>query len=285
MPPKLPFSFLDLVDVEPISIVDVGAAPEKCGPYYQPLVDRGVAHVTGFEPDPRAFAKLQATANEHMRYVQAVVGDGTPGTFYKTTFRYTSSLYEPDLEFLDRFANLSLLSQPMTQNATLTQRLDDLIAASEVDFLQMDVQGGELRVLKGAPRLLSKVLLVVTEVAFVAMYKKQPLFADIDTHMRSAGFSLHRFLEPFSNYLNPVPEGAPPDGASQLLFTNAIYIPSLDAVDRLPVPRLLKLVAILHDCFNSWDLCLHLLDRLAARGTPEPYERYASAVKAALGRA
>jgi FkbM family methyltransferase len=282
MPQNLPFSFLDLFDVPPVSIVDVGAAPTKKGPIYQPLIDRGLARVTGFEPDPRAFAKLQASANDHLHYISAVVGDGNPGVFHKTTFRYTSSLYEPDLEFCARFSGLSSLLQPMTQNPTTTQKLDDLISAPDLDFLKIDVQGGELGVLKGASRLLSKLLLVETEVEFVPLYKEQPLFADIDAHMRGAGFYLHRFSTIETIYFHPVlPESVPTGSGSQIAFANAIYIRDLSAVDLLPLPRLLKLVAMLHDFYSSWDLCLHLLDRLAQRGTPEPYARYAGAVKSA----
>ena len=60
-------SIIDLLsgeaEVPDIRIVDVGANPltGRKGPY-QPLVDRGLASLVGFEPDPEAFARWRPCA-------------------------------------------------------------------------------------------------------------------------------------------------------------------------------------------------------------------------------
>ena len=50
-----------------------------------------------------------------------------------------------------------------------------------IDLLKMDVQGGELGILKGANQLLAqqKIDVIYSEVFFVPMYQNQPLFGEI----------------------------------------------------------------------------------------------------------
>ena len=43
-----------------IKVVDIGANPVDGKPNYYPLLERGDAHVVGFEPEPEALAKLNA---------------------------------------------------------------------------------------------------------------------------------------------------------------------------------------------------------------------------------
>jgi len=57
-----------------------------------------------------------------------------------------------------------------------------------VDFLKLNVQGGELEVLRGAGPMLDSMLGVLTEVAFVESYLDRPMFSDIDAHLRARGF-------------------------------------------------------------------------------------------------
>jgi hypothetical protein len=59
-----------------------------------------------------------------------------------------------------------------------------------MDFIKIDVQGYELEVLKGAENRLNEVIGCELEVSFIEIYKRQPLFAEIDQFMRSRGFFL-----------------------------------------------------------------------------------------------
>jgi hypothetical protein len=61
-----------------------------------------------------------------------------------------------------------------------------------IDILKLDIQGGELRALKGAARLLSerRIRLVYAEVLFVHIYQGQAWFDDLAAFLRSAGYSL-----------------------------------------------------------------------------------------------
>lgn len=57
-----------------------------------------------------------------------------------------------------------------------------------IDFIHMDVQGAELKVLKGAKELLKAVKVIWLEVGAVELYKGQPLKPDIKEFMKKNGF-------------------------------------------------------------------------------------------------
>lgn len=60
----------------------------------------------------------------------------------------------------------------------------------EVDFVHMDVQGAELKVLEGAKDFITKIKAVWLEVAEIELYKSQPLKVDIERFMKQKGFYL-----------------------------------------------------------------------------------------------
>ena len=58
----------------------------------------------------------------------------------------------------------------------------------------MDVQGGELLVLKGSVKMLSegKINLIYTEVEYAPIYKDQPLFKDLKSFLEQNNYILHK---------------------------------------------------------------------------------------------
>jgi len=56
--------------------------------------------------------------------------------------------------------------------------------------MQMDVQGCELKVLKGASSILSKIKLIYMEVANEEYYKEQPLKKDVEIFMTKITLNL-----------------------------------------------------------------------------------------------
>jgi FkbM family methyltransferase len=59
---------------------------------------------------------------------------------------------------------------------------------TSIDLIHMDVQGAELMVLEGAPRMLHHISTIWMEVERVALYKHQPLKNDVERFMRDHGF-------------------------------------------------------------------------------------------------
>ena len=60
----------------------------------------------------------------------------------------------------------------------------------EIDFVHMDVQGAELKVLIGANDHIKHIKAIWLEVANVELYNGQPLRSDIEIFMKSKGFCL-----------------------------------------------------------------------------------------------
>jgi len=79
-------------------------------------------------------------------------------------------------------------------------------------LIKFDIQGGELKALQGATRLLKdSTLLIYTEVLFNPLYNDGAIFSEIDLFLRKHGFVLYDIYKP--KY----------DSNSLLLWGNAIY--------------------------------------------------------------
>jgi FkbM family methyltransferase len=61
---------------------------------------------------------------------------------------------------------------------------------NEVDFVHMDVQGAEMKVLKGAKGFVKSIKAIWLEVADIEIYKGQPLRTDVEVFMKANGFYL-----------------------------------------------------------------------------------------------
>lgn len=60
---------------------------------------------------------------------------------------------------------------------------------TDVDFLKVDVQGGEMAVLQGGKSIIGEHLLGLrAEVEFAPLYKQQPLFSEMEIYLREFGF-------------------------------------------------------------------------------------------------
>lgn len=275
------FTFQEFIG-EPlaITIVDVGAASMGEGSdAYAALTGYAGTTLYGFEPNEEACRVRNAQATRNQKFLPYFIGDGSARTFHECENPLTSSLYEPDAELLARFQRLDL---PVRNRVPVqTTRLDDA-GLPAVDFLKLDIQGGELDAIRGGPRVLADALVVHTEIEFVPMYKGQPLFGDVDVALRAHGFMFHQFIGLFSRQYRPVMYRNDPFAeGSQLLFAEAaVYVRDLAQMDRAPRGQVLKLVAVLHDVYRSYDLAAHLLERLDAREGVARMERYVRSLAA-----
>jgi len=81
--------------------------------------------------------------------------------------------------------------------------LDSLVAAGTVTgerlYLKIDVQGGEMDVLRGARETLSRVRLLELEMSLVPLYDGQTLAGDMADHLSTLGFALVGLDEGFAD--------------------------------------------------------------------------------------
>ena len=170
-----------------------------------------------------------------------------------------TSLLIPDVNQLRLFTGFPEWGSVVEEVDVQTHRLDDL-DIDEFDLLKIDIQGAELMVLQNGLQTMKDALVIHTEVEFMPLYTGQPLFGEVDQFLRSQGFVFHRFVEEISRVLKPLSiNNNVHAGLSQLFWADAVYIRDFTRLDLLAPEQLLRLAAILHECYRSYDLALHFL--------------------------
>jgi methyltransferase FkbM-like protein len=188
----------------------------------------------------------------------------------------------PNLKLAELFNSLAEYMQVVATGQVDTVRLDDVaeIRAQGCDLLKLDTQGSEAVILAHATGTLKNCLIVQTEVEFVQLYEDQPLFADVDQLLRAHGFMFHKFLDVSGRTYKPLMMNNDPNAAmSQLLWADAIYVPDLVRLDRLEAGALVKLAALLHEIYRSYDLCHLVLAAHDRRYGTSYTQRYIDALK------
>lgn len=256
---SFPTAVMNGAEASPITIVDVGAQNLSSEDHiYAPLQRSGIAKVIGFEPLADA-AEDRRRGDPNLTMLNHFVGSGRPGTFHVGRFDPTSSLFEPNMPFLSQFVSLPQMCETVSSSPAVTIRLDDVPEISDCDFLKLDVQGGEVDVLDGAPRLLAGVAVVHCEVEFSPVYKNQPLFADVDARLRAAGFELIDLMNSgYAGYADLVR----PRAQSRLLWAEAVYFRSPESLAALGPAKLLRAAIIAHVNYGMYDLSARLLAQL-----------------------
>jgi len=225
---------------EPLVVVDVGCR-WGFAQAWERLGDR--AMIIGFDPDEAECARLADAyhTNSQVRLVPKGLGS-RPGeaTLYITEDPGGCSLFPSVTDVVERHPDLSGGRVTGTADVTVTT-LDDWLAGegmSRVDVVKIDTQGSELGVLEGARGALASVRAIEVEVEFNELYVDVPLFGEIDSLLRQAGFVLWR-LKDLSHYAQRgarrdwrAPEAQYFDdlvarfesGSGQLFWANAFYL-------------------------------------------------------------
>ncbi|WP_414526834.1 FkbM family methyltransferase [Nodularia chucula] len=204
-------------------------------------------------------------------------------TLYVTKHPMCSSLYAPNEAFTNRFASLPEfcnLDFTLQMETTTLDSFCDAEKINTIDFLQIDVQGAELEVLKGASKILSRgVLGIETEVEFSPIYLNQPLFADIDSHLRANDFTLFDLRNSYRvRARSPI---ASAERQGQLLWGEAYYLqdPLRENTNFLikEPERILKLACIA-DVLGFPDYALELLEYLTVNHGSNPEYNFAEVI-------
>lgn len=259
-----------------IRIADVGAMKVGGNEAWQGLIDRGLATLLGFEPQPEECARCNAEAGEGREFLPLALGDGGTWPFYRCKFPATSSIFEPDHDFIHQFNGLVSLMEVVERSELETRRLDDVAEARETDFLKLDIQGAELLVLENAVETLGHVSIIQTEVSFVPLYIDQPLFADVDRFIRSHGFMLHTMLGFGKRALQPtLINNDPYAGLNQFLWSDVVYVkPFSNLIKGQSPATLLKRAMLFHTLYGSYDFATRALqdyDRFAGTRMANAY--------------
>jgi len=193
-------------------IFDVGAYRRTTVSRYRSVLPD--ARVYAFEAYPESVTELERKfgGDAFIRLVPRVIAD-RPGTraFYVN----------------GRPATNSLLPRPVATRRYFPSDAGPRFTI-ELSVTTLDeIQGGELMALQGAGRLLSQSRspIVFSEVLFVPLYERVPLFCELSAHLAEYGYALYGLYD-----LNFASNG-------QLRFGDAIFVNESfrrDVLDRFP---------------------------------------------------
>jgi protein O-GlcNAc transferase len=262
------FSFLGLS--QPLRCMDIGALrmASEIDPWIN-WAQEGYAEVIGFEPIEQECEKLNSLAiasNERIHYLPIGLGDGKEHTLHITNVPMTSSLFPPARSTIDLFVALGDLMQVVREERIKTHRLDDIKEADTTDFLKLDVQGAELMIMEHASKALESTSVIQCEVEFIELYEGQPLQADVDTFLRSKGFSFLRYAYTEGRAFKPLQyPGNPNRAISQMLWGDAIYIRDFRKLKCWTDRQLRASAFLLHSLYDAFDLTHIILKELDNR--------------------
>jgi FkbM family methyltransferase len=193
---------------ETFVIVDAGAREAERDQRWRHFPPERMEFV-GFEPDKEEAARLNAAAKSaglKNHFVAAGLW-GASGTieFEHNNIGGGSSFLAQNRKLTDRWKfenpNEARLARdiffPINRESMSVVSLADWAKGANVgnvDFLKLNVQGGEAEILNGAGPLLDRVLGILVEVAFVESYSGRPMFVDVDALLRQRGFCFFDLL-------------------------------------------------------------------------------------------
>lgn len=182
------------------------------------LYRRKQIRTVGVEPESSGLQRITATRAFTFVATQALSDRTGTAQLYVTHSRACSSLLEPDERAAERVMTAACAAvrpfQVVATEEVPVTTLDALLPQlPPVDYLQIDVQGAELQVLRGAQATLTHVPVMELEMRFYPLYQQEPLFWEIHTYLDHCGFQLCQM----------VPQGESEFGSDKLVEVNAVY--------------------------------------------------------------
>ena len=249
-------------------IVEVGAHPyDAQKERFHMLLDFFPnSKIHAFEVDENECNKLNKLSKKGLKFHPYALGDKEEKRkFYETNHPMCSSLYEPNERLLKLYNNLSVAYlKSVTEIKTIS--LDNFVKKEKIDsidFIKIDIQGAELDALRGAEKCLKNVLTIISEVEFLPIYNKQPLFGDVCSFLNSKDIMFHKFLGLAGRSLIPVILKNDVNFPTQHMWSDAVFIKNILKIEELNNSQLLKL-AIFSYLYGSPDLsyfCLFNYDK------------------------
>jgi FkbM family methyltransferase len=172
-------------------VLDVGA---NDGPFARDLRAAGYrGRIVSFEPQSIAFASLQqaAAADPLWDCRRIAVGSRDGHAVLNVAANSSSSsLLEMSPLHLASAPESRYVGEERVEVRQLDTLYEELLRPDDRVYLKVDVQGGELDVLRGAERVIAQASLVEAELSFVPLYEGAPRFDEVIDYLADRGFGV-----------------------------------------------------------------------------------------------
>ena len=174
-----------------LTLLDIGSAGD-IEPRWIPIAEE--LNYIGVEPDERSSCFLKNSHNcKNYRIINSLIWSEKKQVFFNLCRKpQVSSVFKPNNDFLERFPEakrFEIVHTNSFESSTLDAELGDI----RVDFVKLDIQGGELFALMGMQNNLSSCLGLEIEIEFSSIYEKQPLFGEVYNYLNDFGFEFIDF--------------------------------------------------------------------------------------------
>ncbi len=189
----------------PVTLFDVGAnVGQSIASFLETFKE---PRIFSFEPSPETFATLQAAYghDSRVRLENLALGESESSLPFHVTHDHSvnDSLLEPAFEAEAKTVGV--------QVSTL-DRYCEQHKIEFIDYLKIDTQGYDLKVLQGGRRLLAekRIRAFSVELIFASMYKNQPSYLEVLHYPEEFGFHLVGIYEQTYRH-------------QQLIYANALF--------------------------------------------------------------
>jgi FkbM family methyltransferase len=237
-----------------LRMIDIGAANTRFSDGWSEFKDN--VELILFEPDSRSYKDLSVTATATV-YNYALGAADELRQLNLTKKPEVSSFFQPNRQYVDLFPNKDrwdVLDKINVKTKALDSLRKDI---GDVDFIKIDVQGGELEVLEGGRKTLLNTLGLEVEVEFLEIYKGQPLFGDVSRFVSDQGFEFYDFVTEYRYGRKNL------NRKGQLAFADALFLRTpeylKDNPTRFNSKKIMKYLEIAY-IYNKIDLIEVILD-------------------------
>jgi FkbM family methyltransferase len=158
------------------------------------------AQAYAFEPNPLYFDSLQHYAKEDSRfhpYFLALSDHEGSTELYITQSPGNTSLLKPGKRLKEIDPRGSCVKSSEKVQLVAIDNWAERNGNIDIQLMKFDIQGGELKALHGATRVLTNsTLLVYTEIWFNCPYEGGAIYSEIDLFFREHGFALYDIYKP-----------------------------------------------------------------------------------------
>jgi FkbM family methyltransferase len=157
------------------------------GQEYEMYKNQGIDNILFYEPLPHVFEVLKRHVGEGAKLRNVALGNkkGKIEMYVEDkNYSQSSSILEPEFH-LTQYPEIEFVRKQVVDITTLDDEISD---DSMYNFINIDVQGYELEVLKGSVNTLKKIDYIVSEINGAEMYKGCVRVEQLDRFLKEHGF-------------------------------------------------------------------------------------------------